>query len=112
MGRTWTARTGAEIVDGIGSTEMLHIFISNRPGTCRYGTTGKPVPGYKVRLLDENGREVTPGEMGDLLVSGPTAASCYWNNPEKTQSTFLGDWVNTGDRFRTNAGGEYVYCGR
>lgn len=112
VGRTWTARTGAEIVDGIGSTEMLHIFISNRPGTCRYGTTGKPVPGYKVRLLDENGREVTPGEMGDLLVSGPTAASCYWNNPEKTQSTFLGDWVNTGDRFRTNAGGDYVYCGR
>ena len=112
LGRTWTERTGIEIVDGIGSTEMLHIFISNRPGACHYGTTGRLVPGYKARLLDENGRDVAPGEMGDLLVSGPTAASCYWNNPEKTQSTFLDGWVKTGDRFRQNADGEYTYCGR
>jgi benzoate-CoA ligase len=112
LGRSWTERTRVEIVDGIGSTEMLHIFISNRPGACHYGTTGSLVPGYKARLLDENGRNVAPGEMGDLLVSGPTAASCYWNNPEKTRSTFLGDWVKTGDRFRQNAEGEYVYCGR
>ena len=112
LGRTWTARTGVEIVDGIGSTEMLHIFISNRPGACHYGTTGRLVPGYKARLLDENGHDVAPGEMGDLLISGPSAASCYWNNPEKTQNTFLGDWVKTGDRFRQNAEGEYIYCGR
>ena len=112
LGRTWTERMGVEIVDGIGSTEMLHIFISNRPGACRYGTTGRLVPGYRARLLDESGCEIAPGEMGDLLISGPTAASCYWNNPEKTQSTFLGDWVRTGDRFRQTAEGDYVYCGR
>jgi benzoate-CoA ligase len=112
IGRSWTARTGVEIVDGIGSTEMLHIFLSNRPGSCRYGTTGKPVPGYKVRLLDEKDHEVSPGEMGDLYVSGPTSAAYYWNNREKTQSTFLGEWVKTGDRFRQNADGDYVYCGR
>jgi benzoate-CoA ligase len=112
IGRSWTARTGVEIVDGIGSTEMLHIFLSNRPGSCRYGTTGKPVPGYRVRLLDEKDHEVSPGEMGDLCVSGPTSAAYYWNNREKTQSTFLGEWVKTGDRFRQNADGDYVYCGR
>jgi benzoate-CoA ligase len=112
LGRTWTARTGVEIVDGIGSTEMLHVFISNRPGACHYGTTGRLVPGYKARLLDESGSEVAPGEMGDLLISGPTAASCYWSNPQKTHSTFLGDWVKTGDRFLQNADGEYIYCGR
>jgi benzoate-CoA ligase len=112
IGRSWEARTGVEIVDGIGSTEMLHIFLSNRPGACRYGTTGKPVPGYKVRLLDEKDHEVSPGEMGDLYVSGPTSAAYYWNNREKTQATFLGEWVKTGDRFRQNADGDYVYCGR
>jgi benzoate-CoA ligase len=112
LGRTWTERMGVEIVDGIGSTEMLHIFISNRPGACRYGTTGRLVPGYQARLLDGSGGEVAPGEMGDLLISGPTAASCYWNNPEKTQSTFLSKWIRTGDRFRQTAEGDYVYCGR
>jgi benzoate-CoA ligase len=112
VGRKWAARTGVEIVDGIGSTEMLHIFISNRPGDCRYGTTGRPVPGYKVRLLDEKGGEVQPGEMGDLYVSGPSSAKCYWNKPEKTVSTFLGEWVKTGDRFRQTPEGDYVYCGR
>jgi benzoate-CoA ligase len=112
IGRSWTARTGVEIVDGIGSTEMLHIFISNRPGSCRYGTTGKLVPGYKVRVVDESGQDVAPGEMGDLHVLGPSAAACYWNKPEKTKSTFLGEWVKTGDRFRQDANGDYVYCGR
>ncbi|HEV3374933.1 MAG TPA: benzoate-CoA ligase family protein [Candidatus Acidoferrum sp.] len=112
IGRSWTARTGVEIIDGIGSTEMLHIFISNCPGSCRYGTTGKPVPGYKVRVVDESGRDVAPGEMGDLHVSGPSAAVCYWNKPEKTKNTFLGEWVKTGDRFRQDTNGDYVYCGR
>src|ERR1700674_3669170 len=112
IGRSWTARTGVEIVDGIRSTEMLHIFISNRPGSCCYGTTGKPVPGYKVRIVDESGRDVEAGEMGDLHVSWPSAAACYWNKPEKTKNTFLGEWVKTGDRFRQDTNGDYVYCGR
>jgi benzoate-CoA ligase len=112
VARSWVARTGVEIVDGIGSTEMLHIFISNRPGSARYGTTGQPVPGYQARILDEQGQEVPMGEMGDLYASGPTSAACYWNNHAKTRSTFRGDWVRTGDRFRQNADGDYVYCGR
>jgi benzoate-CoA ligase len=112
IGRSWAARTGVEIVDGIGSTEMLHIFISNRPGSCRYGTTGKPVPGYKVRIVDERDRDVEPGQMGDLHVSGPSAAAGYWNKPEKTKTTFLGEWVKTGDRFCQDTHGDYVYCGR
>lgn len=112
LGRAWSARTGVEIVDGLGSTEMLHIFISNRPGACRYGTIGAPVPGYKVRLVDDSGKEVPAGSIGDLYVSGPTSAAYYWNNREKTRSTFVGEWVKTGDRLRQTPEGEYVYCGR
>ena len=112
VARAWTSRTGVEIVDGIGSTEMLHIFISNRPGACRYGTTGKVVPGYRARLAGEDGNEPALGEMGDLYVSGPTTAAYYWNDPERTRSTFCGEWVKTGDRFRVNEDGDYVYCGR
>jgi benzoate-CoA ligase len=113
IGRAWTARTGTEIVDGIGSTEMLHIFVSNRPGAVRYGTTGTPVPGYEVRLLDEAGAEVADDAIGELQVRGPTAASFYWNNPDKSRATFLdGGWVRTGDKFRREADGALVYCGR
>jgi benzoate-CoA ligase len=112
VGRAWTAQTGVEIVDGIGSTEMLHIFVSNRPGAVRYGVTGKPVPGYKARLVDELRREVAPGEVGEMEVSGPTAATHYWNNREKTRATFLGEWVKTGDKFRQDAEGDYIHCGR
>ena len=112
VGRAWTARTGVDIVDGIGSTEMLHIFVSNRPGAVRYGVTGKPVPGYKARLVDEMRREVVPGDIGEMEVSGPTAATHYWNNREKTDATFLGDWVKTGDKFRQDEQGDYIHCGR
>ncbi len=112
VGRAWTERTGAEIVDGIGSTEMLHIFVSNRPGAVRYGVTGKPVPGYKARLVDENRQEVPPGEVGEMEVSGPTSATHYWNNREKTRATFVGEWVRTGDKFRQDADGNYIHCGR
>jgi benzoate-CoA ligase len=112
IGRTWTERMGVEIVDGIGSTEMLHIFVSNRPGAVRYGTTGRPVPGYRVRILDEQGAEVAPGEIGELEVSGPTAAAFYWNNREKTRRTFAGEWTRTGDKFRVDEQGDYVHCGR
>jgi benzoate-CoA ligase len=112
IGRSWTARFGVEIIDGIGSTEMLHIFISNRPGAVKYGTTGTPVPGYRARIVDENGHEVVPGELGELEVCGPTAASYYWNNREKTRRTFAGEWTRTGDKYRQDEDGDYVYCGR
>ena len=112
LGRVWRAWTGVDIVEGIGSTEMLHMFIANRPGAVTYGATGRPVPGYRVRLVDEGGAEMPPGEIGELQVSGPTAAAGYWNNPEKTRSTFLGQWTRTGDEFRQNDEGEFIHCGR
>ena len=112
IARAWKKHTGVEIIDGIGSTEMLHIFISNRPGAVRYGTTGFPVPGYDVRIVDDSGAEVSRGEIGELQVRGPTRASCYWNNPEKTRETFLGEWLRTGDRFFQDADGAFVHCGR
>ncbi|TAM59842.1 benzoate-CoA ligase family protein [bacterium] len=112
IGRTWTARTGVEIIDGIGSTEMLHIFVSNRPGAVRYGTTGRAVPGYQVRLVDADRKPVEAGEIGELEVRGPSAAAFYWNNREKTRATFLGEWLRTGDKFRMTADGDLVHCGR
>src|SRR5262245_12129967 len=83
LGLAWRVRTGVDIVDGIGSTEMLHIFVSNRPGGVHYGTTGRPVPGYQVRLVEANGQEVEPGEIGEMQVRGPTAAASYWNSRAK-----------------------------
>ncbi len=112
IGKNWTARFGVEIVDGIGSTEMLHIFVSNRPGAVKYGTTGVPVPGYRARIIGEDGRDVAPGELGELEVSGPTSAAYYWNNREKTRSTFAGEWTRTGDKYRQDEDGCFVYCGR
>src|SRR5206468_5224807 len=96
IGRRWTERYGVEILDGIGSTEMLHIFLSNRPGEVRYGTTGKAVPGYELRLLDEQGNAVRTGEVGELQVSGPSAAIGYWNNRDKTRNTLQGVWTRCG----------------
>ncbi len=112
IGRRWTEHFGVEILDGIGSTEMLHVFLTNRPGEVRYGTTGKPVPGYLLRLLDDQGEPVAQGEVGELQVSGPTAALCYWNNREKTRSTFQGPWTRCGDKYSVDADGYYVYAGR
>lgn len=112
VGEAWQARFGSEIIDGIGSTEMLHIFLSNRPGDVRYGTTGKPVPGYRVRLLDDSGQPVRPGEEGSLWVSGPSAAAGYFNQRDKTLRTFHGPWLRTGDRYTQDADGYYTYSGR
>jgi benzoate-CoA ligase len=112
VARTWTARTGVEVVDGIGSTEMLHIFVSNRPGDVRFGTTGVPVPGYRVRIVDEHGKDVARGELGELLVAGPTSAVHYWNNRERSRSTFVGEWTHTGDKFLEREDGAFVHCGR
>ena len=103
---------GCDIVDGIGSTEMLHVFISNRLGDIRYGSTGKPVPGYDIELRSEDGTPVADGEVGDLYIRGPSAALMYWNNREKTRNTFLGDWTKSGDKYVRDADGYYTYAGR
>ena len=112
LGETWWQRTGVDIVDGIGSTEMLHIFVSNRPEDVRYGTTGRAVDGYHIRIVDENRNSVARGEIGDLEVSGPTSALGYWNNRERSRATFLGEWTRTGDKFYENEDGYLVHCGR
>jgi benzoate-CoA ligase len=112
VGEAWRAATGVDIIDGIGSTEMLHIFVSTRPGQVRYGVTGVPVPGYRVRIVDEEGGDVVPGELGELLVAGPSAFSLYWDEPEKTRRAFAGEWVRTGDKFFQNGEGAFVHCGR
>ncbi|MGH8670088.1 MAG: benzoate-CoA ligase family protein [Burkholderiales bacterium] len=113
LGTRWTERTGVEILDGIGSTEMLHIFLSNRPGEVRYGTTGKPVPGYELRLVDDQGNVISkPGEIGELQISGPTAALLYWNQRERTKNTFQGPWTRSGDKYTFDKDGYYTYGGR
>jgi benzoate-CoA ligase len=112
IGRRWTERFGVQILDGIGSTEMLHIFLSNRPGENRYGTSGRPAPGYQVRVVDEHGDDCRPGEVGDLLVAGPSAAAGYWNNRDKTRATFMGAWTRTGDKYTRDDEGYYTYGGR
>jgi benzoate-CoA ligase len=112
VGLTWRRRFGTDILDGIGSTEMLHIFVSNRPGDIRYGTTGKPVPGYQTKLVDESGEPVADGEEGALWVRGPTACTGYWNDRERTLATFHGAWTRTGDVYVRDAEGYYTYSGR
>ena len=112
IGKRWQQVVGTEVIDGIGSTEMLHIFLSNRPGSVRYGTSGKPVPGYEARIVDENDSDVPAGEMGELIVKGPTASDGYWRQREKTRRTFRGEWTYTGDKYRVAEDGNYVYCGR
>jgi benzoate-CoA ligase len=111
IGRRFRERYGIDILDGLGSTEMLHIFLSNRPGDVRYGTSGKPVPGYGVRLIGEDGASTKPGEIGELHVTGPTGAVMYWNNRAKSRATFLGEWTRSGDNYLEDDG-YYVYCGR
>jgi benzoate-CoA ligase len=91
---------------------MLHIFLSNRSGEVRYGTTGKSIPGYGLKIVDEEGTPVRRGEIGDLLVNGPTSAAYYWNNRERCRSTFMGPWTRTGDKYFEDEDGYYVYCGR
>ncbi len=112
LGERFTAHFGVEIIDGIGSTEMLHIFLSNRPGRVRYGTTGWPVPGYAIELRGDDGRPVPDGETGDLYISGPTAALMYWGNRDKSRQTFQGEWTHSGDKYVRNADGSYTYSGR
>ena len=117
IGERWTAHFGAEIIDGIGSTEMLHIFLSNRPGDVRYGTSGKPVDGYEVEIRGEDGLPVPPNadgsiDIGDLYIQGPSAALMYWQNREKSRDTFQGAWTKSGDKYTRDAEGYYTYAGR
>jgi 4-hydroxybenzoate-CoA ligase len=112
VGEKWREVVGVDIIDGIGSTEMLHIFVSNRPGDVRYGTSGTPVPGYDAKILGEDGREVGVDEIGELVVRGPSAAEGYWNQRGKSRRTFAGEWTYTGDKYVRDAAGYYHYCGR
>jgi len=113
IGERWSAHFGVEIIDGIGSTEMLHIFLSNRPGDVRYGTTGQPVPGYAVQLRDEDGSVIDGhNRIGDLYIQGPSAALMYWNNRSKSRDTFQGPWTQSGDKYTRDPDGYYTYAGR
>lgn len=112
IGERFHRHFGVHIVDGIGSTEMLHIFISNRPEDVRYGTTGFPVAGYDIALRGEDGLQVPDGEPGDLYIHGPSSALMYWNNRTKTRETFQGGWTKSGDKYIRNADGTYTYAGR
>lgn len=112
VGENWKKQVGVDILDGIGSTEMLHIFLSNRPGEIRYGTSGKPVPGYDAKILDENGKECGVDEIGELIVRGASSADGYWNQREKSRRTFAGEWTYTGDKYLCDADGFLRCCGR
>ncbi len=105
-------RFGVEILDGIGSTEVLHIFVSNRPDDIRPGSTGKVVPGYEAKIVDETGREVEPNEEGQLMIKGQSTCAYYWNKWDKTRETILGEWIRTGDKYHQDEDGYYWYHGR
>jgi benzoate-CoA ligase family protein len=108
----WRERFGVEIIDGIGTTEILHIFLSNRPGAVRPGSSGLPVPGYEAVVVDEEGRALPPGEIGDLRVKGDSIMAYYWNQPEKTKAALSGSWIHTGDKYLRDAEGFFWYQGR
>jgi 4-hydroxybenzoate-CoA ligase len=112
IGERWRDTVGVDVLDGLGSTEMLNTFLSNRPTDIRYGSTGKPVPGYDARIVDEKGRDLSTDEIGELIVRGPSAGEGYWNQREKSRRTFAGEWTHTGDKYRRDAEGYYYYCGR
>jgi benzoate-CoA ligase len=110
--RRWHDRFGVEILDGIGTTEILHIFLSNRKGRARPGSTGLPVPGYEAVLVDDDGHSVPQGEIGNLRVKGDSIMAYYWNQHEKTKDTLFGHFIQTGDKYYQDADGYFWYCGR
>src|ERR671925_243823 len=110
--RRWKERFGTEILDGIGTTEILHIFISNRVGQVKPGSSGSVVPGYEAKIVDEAGDPVASGDIGNLLVKGESTCACYWNQHEKTKQTIKGEWIVTGDKYSQDANGYYWYAGR
>jgi len=111
-GERFASHFHCDLIDEIGSTEMLHIYLSNRPGDVRYGTSGRPVPGYAVELRGEDGRPVADGEIGELYVRGPSAAIMYWRDRARSRDTFQGEWTRTGDKYARSADGYYTYAGR
>ena len=112
IGKAWKERFGLDIVNGIGSTEVGHLFITNIPDAVEYGTAGVPVKGYDVRLVDEAGQDVADGTIGEMLVRCASAAAGYWNQREKSRRTFEGEWTRTGDKYLRRADGVYLFCGR
>jgi 4-hydroxybenzoate-CoA ligase len=112
VGKAFRARFGVDVLDGVGSTEMLHQYVCNSPTALKYGTSGKPIPGYEIRLVDEHGKDVADGEVGELLVKGPSAADGYWNQREKSRATFEGNWTRSGDKYTRDSEGYYTYQGR
>jgi 4-hydroxybenzoate-CoA ligase len=112
VGTDWKRRFGLDIVNGVGSTEMGHLFLTNIPNAVEYGTSGVAVDGYDLRLVDERLQDVDDDEMGELLVRGESSAAGYWNQREKSRRTFLGEWTRTGDKYRRRPDGVYIYCGR
>ena len=108
----WRERFGVEIVDGIGTTEILHIFLSNRPGEARPGSTGRPVPGYEAAIVDDEGGPVPLGQIGNLRVKGDSTMAFYWNKHEKTKEALFGHWIQTGDKYWQDPDGYYWYAGR
>jgi benzoate-CoA ligase len=108
----WRERFGVEVLDGIGTTEILHIFLSNRPGAARPGSTGQPVPGYEAILVDDEGRPVPRGEIGNLRVKGDSTMAYYWNKHDKTKETLFGSWIQTGDKYHQDEDGYFWYAGR
>ena len=112
VGQCWEKQMGVRIIDGVGSTEMLHPFVSNRPDDIRYGTSGKAVPGYRLRLVDDTGQDVAQGDLGELLVAGGSMADGYWNQRDRSLTAFAGEWFHTGDKYFVDTEGYYHYCGR
>src|SRR5262249_54428799 len=110
--RRWREETGLSILDGIGSTEALHIFISNTPTDIQPGSSGRVVAGYRPRTPPQRGRDVGDGESGRLFISGDSTARCYWNNRERSETTMVDGWLDTGDTYRRDAEGYFYYCGR
>jgi benzoate-CoA ligase len=112
LAERFTQRFGIEILDGIGSTETLHMFISNRPGAARAGSSGQVIPGYDARIVNEDGSDVPPGEVGNLLICGDSVCAGYWNKHERTKDTISGHWIRTGDKYSRDVDGYYWYVGR
>lgn len=112
VGPAWKERFGLDIVNGVGSTEMGHLFLTNLPHEVEYGTSGVPVEGYELKLCDDNGAEVGDGEIGELWINGASSAVGYWNQRQKSRRTFLGEWTRTGDKYLRRPDGVYTICGR